>query len=123
MKLLGVSVQLLYGLLLIAGIGGLWWQAPVNTGTAPKVIMATVIYLPLVIMGLGVLLKDARLLTWLCFLLLFYFCGYVTQVMDPALRWLALLRVLLVCLLFIASLFYIRRLHAPSKQQHTQETP
>lgn len=108
MKALFLLVALTYALLLIAGIGGLWWQAPADAGTAPRLIMAAVIYLPLLICGIGVLLNDARLLTWLCFVLLFYFCGYVTQVMEPDLRYLALARVALVSLLFVLTLVYIR---------------
>lgn len=117
MKWLFAGVALLYALLLIAGIGGLWWQAPAEAGTAPRLIMATAIYLPLLICGLGVLLHDARLLTWLSFVLLFYFCGYVTQFMEPELRTLAVLRISLVSLLFILTLVYIRvlkRQHLPS---------
>lgn len=114
MKWLFAGVALLYALLLIASIGGLWWQAPAEAGTASRLIMAGTIYLPLLICGLGVLLRDARLLTWLCFILLFYFCGYVTQAMEPDLRLLALVRVLLVTLLFILTLVYIRAL----KQHH-----
>jgi uncharacterized membrane protein len=115
MTALFATTALLYALLLTAGIGGLWWHAPVNAGTAAKMIMATIVYLPLIITGIGVWLRDARLLTWLCFVLLFFFCGYVTQIVDAPMRSLALLRVTLVVLLFVVTLVYIRQLNAMSR--------
>ena len=125
MKLLFPTIACLYLLLLLAGIGGLWWQAPDTAGVGARLIMATAIYLPLLICGLGVLLRDARLLTWLSFVLLFYFCGYVTQFMEPELRTLALLRIALVSLLFILTLVYIRvlkRRTLPSPHNSGQPT-
>lgn len=98
----------LYLSLLVVGVGGLWNHAPDMAGTASKLIMTSVFYLPLLIMGLGILLKDTRLLTWLCFTLLFYFCGYVTQVMDPNMQILALVRAVIVVVLFTTILVYIR---------------
>lgn len=99
-----------YLLTLALGIGGLWWQAPDYAGTAPKIIMAVALYLPLLIMGLGVLLRDTRLLTWLCFVLLFYFCAYVAQFTDPNLRLLSAWRIGVISLLFVATMVYIRQL-------------
>lgn len=113
MKTLNIIVPLLYVLLLVAGIGGLWWQAPDAAGTGSRIVMSLIIYLPLLIMGLGVVLRDKRLLTWLCFVLLFYFCGYVTQFVDPQLRWLAAIRITLVVLLFGSTVFYIRLFNKP----------
>lgn len=123
MRLFYSVIVLLYMLLLAAGIGGLWWHAPGTAGTSARIIMASAIYLPLVVTGLGVLLRDARLLTWLCFVLLFYFCGYVTQVLEPDMRLLALTRITLVVLLFTLTLVYIRALKRHAASSHKNRNP
>lgn len=96
-------------LLLVLGIGGLAWQAPEGT---PALAVATyaVIYLPLLLF-LPVTLgrRDSRLLTWFCFLLLVYFCGFVMQATEPPPeRTLALVRIGVLAVLFGSCLWLIR---------------
>ncbi len=104
-------VLVTYVLLLVSAIGGLWWTAPDEAGVAASLIMTAVFYSPLLLLSIGLLLRDIRVMTWFCFLLLFYFCGYVTQVMDPSIRWLAVARVILTSLLFTLCMLYIRQLN------------
>ena len=96
-------------LLLILGIGGLWWQAPADAPAMAKVLFSLV-YLPLVLflpvtLGKG----DGRLLTWFSFLLLVYFCGFVMQATEPPPeRTLALARIGVLTVLFVSCLWLIR---------------
>lgn len=116
MQLYRISL-LLFLLLLVAGLGGYWLDAPDALGTGLNVVISLLIYTPLLIAGIGFILRDARLLTWLSFILLFYFCGFVTQFVEPDLRLLAAVRITLVSLLFCTILFYIRHLN------QTRRTP
>lgn len=102
---------LLYALLIVAGLGGFWIISADELSATFKLVMSIIVYSPLLITGLGFLLRDARLLTWLSFILLFYFCGFVTQFVEPDLRLLASVRIALVSLLFCTTLFYIRHLN------------
>lgn len=102
------SVSLL--MLVVVGVSGLWWLAPADAPLAAKLIMTTVIYLPLAIFLPATLRQDKRLMTWLCFMLLFYFSGYVTQLLDPPpVRTLAIAKVTLTSVLFILLMLDIRR--------------
>ncbi|MDF1780998.1 MAG: DUF2069 domain-containing protein [Alcanivoracaceae bacterium] len=101
-------------MLIIVGVAGLWWLAPPNSPITAKVIMSTVIYAPLALFLLATLKRDKRMLTWLCFILMFYFCGYVTQLLDPApVATLAIAKVSLTSVLFILLMLDIRRPESP----------
>lgn len=95
-------------LLLVVTIGGLLWKAPPEAPLAATAIM-TLIYAPLVLFLPATLGGDRRLLTWFCFLLLLYFCGFVMQAVEPPPeRTLALIRIGVIAVLFIASVYVIR---------------
>lgn len=95
--------------LVLSGAFGLWWLAPANAPFSAWLIMFSVLYGPLVIFLPATLQSDRRLLAWLCFLLLFYFCGFVMQAVDPPpVRTLALLRVTLTVVVFALSMLSIR---------------
>jgi uncharacterized membrane protein len=97
-------------LLLVLGAGGLVWQAPADTPATAMVLFALAAYLPLALFLPATLgRRDARLLTWFCFLLLVYFCGFVMQATEPApLRTLALARIGVLVVLFCSCLWLIR---------------
>lgn len=98
-------------LLIAVGIGSLLWLAPPSAldSMAARVIAATVLYAPLLLFVPAAFSNDRRLLTWLCFLLLFYFCGYTTQLLDaPPARTLAVLKLSLTVVLFVLSVVAIR---------------
>lgn len=101
--------RLLLVLLLVASIGGLIIQAPENTPPLSIVVMMLVLYLPLFIFFLPAWLADSRHLLWFCIVLLFYFCGFSTQVMspEPLIYWIVA-RIALVVGLFATSSFLIR---------------
>jgi uncharacterized membrane protein len=102
-------------MLIVVGVSGLWWLAPPDAPLKAKLIMSLVIYLPLAIFLPATLRADKRLLTWLCFMLLFYFSGYVTQLLDPPpVRTLAIAKVSLTVVLFVLVMFDIRRAGRPA---------
>ncbi|MEY1662447.1 DUF2069 domain-containing protein [Isoalcanivorax beigongshangi] len=99
-----------YLALMVSGIGGLLWSAPPDTPWLVQALMTLVLYGPLLLFAVGVCRHDARLLTWLCFVLLFYFCGFTVQLLDPPPRsWIAAVRVLCTVALFTTSVVLIRR--------------
>lgn len=98
-------------LLITVGAGTLVWLAPPAAldSLPARVIAAVILYGPLLVFLPGAFSADRRLLTWLCFLLLFYFCGYVTQLLEPPpARTLAVLKVSLTVVLFVFSAVVIR---------------
>lgn len=96
-------------MLIIVGSTGLWWLAPPDSPLTARIIMTTAIYLPLALFIPATVSQDKRLLTWLCFILLFYFCGYVTQLLDPPpVRTLAIAKVTLSSVAFILAMLDIR---------------
>ena len=95
--MLSALLRITYILLLVLGIAGLFWFAPPDTPTFAGVIMAPITLHP-------------RSLTWLCFLLLFYFCGYVVQCLNPPpVRTLAIVQVSLTVVLFLLAMQLMRR--------------
>ena len=104
-----IIVRVFYVLLMLAGIGGLWLMAPQDASIVAGLIMTLVIYGPLLVFIPAVMQGDARQLTWLCFLLLFYFCGYVVQAFYPwPMNLLAAFRLAFLTGLFIAAMLVIR---------------
>lgn len=102
--------------LIVAAIGGLWWQAPSagelsgNAILGAGIIMTLVLYGPLIVMLPATFKGDGRLLTWLCILLLFYFTAFSVQLLDPPpLRYLAMARAGLTVVLFVSALLVIRQ--------------
>lgn len=96
-------------MLVASGALGLWWLAPDGAPFGAWLIMFAVLYGPLAIFLPATLVSDRRLLAWLCFLLLFYFCGFVMQAVDPPpVRTLALLRLTLTSVVFALSMLDIR---------------
>lgn len=105
-----ILTRLFYALLLISGIGGLWWLAPPDAPGIAKVFMTLVVYGPLLLFLPAAMSGGARQLTWLCFLLMFYFCGYVVQLFyPPPMGVLAIFRVAFTCALFVCAMLVIRR--------------
>ena len=102
-------LRLTYALLLLIGLANQFWLGPPDAPWMAAVIMGVGLYLPLLLMMPAVINADKRGLTWLCFLLLFYFCGYVIQVLDPEpVRTLAIVKVSLTTVLFVLSMQVIR---------------
>ena len=102
-------VRILYGLVLAAGIGGLWLMRPEEADIIAGLIITLVLYAPLLFFIPGVVRGDSRQLTWLCFVLMFYFCAWVVQAFyPPPVRWLALLRIALLVGLYVVILLAIR---------------
>lgn len=98
-----------YGLLLAAGIGGLWLMAPPEAGLVAGVTLTLVVYGPLLFFLPAVVAGDGRQLSWLCFVLMFYFCFYVVHAFyPPPASWLAWLRLTLLVALFVCALLAIR---------------
>ncbi|MBL7249223.1 DUF2069 domain-containing protein [Alloalcanivorax marinus] len=99
-----------YVLLLVLGVAAQFWFAPPNAPVAASIIMALVLYLPLLLLMVAPLTLHPRSLTWLCFLLLFYFCGYVIQCLNPPpQRTLAIVQLSLTVVLFLSAMQLIRR--------------
>lgn len=108
--MLSFLVRACYALLLLLGIAAQFWFAPPQAPAAASVIMALVFYLPLSLMVMAPLTLHPRSLTWLCFLLLFYFCGYVVQCLNPPpQRTLAIVQLSLTVVMFIGAMQIIRR--------------
>lgn len=78
-----IALTVVHLALLATGIFSLLLTAPENTPTAAKVLFAAVVYGPLVLFLPASLTADRRLLTWFSFMLLFYFCWFVTEAVDP----------------------------------------
>ena len=96
-------------MLIVVGSAGLWWITPAQMPATAKVILNLFLYLPLAIFLPACWSADKRWLTWLCFILLFYFCGYVTQLLDPApVRTLAIAKTSLTVVLFVLAMLNIR---------------
>ena len=107
--------RLLHLLLIMVGLLSLWALAPSGelsqqARLGAGIIMAVVIYGPLLLLLPASLRADGRLLTWLCILLLFYFVGFAVQILDaaPARYW-AIAKTTLTVLLFCSSLWLIRQ--------------
>ncbi len=96
-------------MLILVGSIGLWWLLPAEMPVSARVILNLALYLPLAIFLPACWSADKRLLTWLCFILLFYFCGYVTQLLDPPpVRTLAVAKTSLTVVLFVLAMLSIR---------------
>lgn len=106
-------------LLLISGVAGLFQLAPPHSPPLAPAFVALLLYGPLLLMSLAAIRLHPRSLTWLCFLLLFYFCGFVTQSVEaPPARYWALLQIALSVVLFSLAIVKIRRtLRSPPPDQ------
>lgn len=108
--MLSALLRITYTLLLLLGVAGLFWFAPPDAPVFAGSIMAVVFYGPLLLMVAAPITLHPRSLTWLCFLLLFYFCGYVVQCLSPPpMRTLAIVQVSLTVVLFVLAMQLIRR--------------
>lgn len=99
--------------LIVVGVAGIWLLPSIEISEhsllTARLIMSFAIYFPLALFIPATLNNDKRLLTWLCFILMFYFCGYVTQLLDPPpVRTLAVAKVALTSVLFIFAMLAIR---------------
>ena len=102
-------VRILYGLVLAAGIGGLWLMGPDEPDLTVGILLTLGLYAPLLFFLPGVVRGDTRQLTWLCFVLMFYFCAWVVQAFyPPPTRWLALARLTVLVGLFVVILMAVR---------------
>lgn len=108
--MLNALVRLNAVLLLVGGVASLFALAPPHSPALAPTFMALILYGPLLLMALATIRLHPRSLTWLCFLLLFYFCGFVIQSFDaPPARYWGLLQVTLCVLLFALAVLKIRR--------------
>ena len=97
-------------LLLLVGISGLVTLAPPDTHIVSTVIIALVLYIPLLVMAPAVVDGNKRQCTWLCFMLLFYFCGYAVQLLDPPpVFTLAVAKTTLTVVVFVLAAMQIRQ--------------
>ena len=102
-------LRITYALLLLVGITGLFSLAPPDTHLVSTLIIAAVLYTPLIVMLPAVIDGNKRQATWLCFVLLFYFCGYAVQLLDPPpVRTLAIAKTTLTVMLFVLAAMQIR---------------
>lgn len=102
-------LRISYALLLLVGITGLFSLAPPDTHLVSTLIIAAVLYTPLIVMLPAVIDGNKRQATWLCFVLLFYFCGYAVQLLDPPpVRTLAIAKTTLTVMLFVLAAMQIR---------------
>ncbi|RJG17550.1 DUF2069 domain-containing protein [Alcanivorax profundi] len=102
-------LRITYALLLLVGITGLFSLAPPDTHLVSTLIIAAVLYTPLIVMLPAVIDGNKRQATWLCFVLLFYFCGYAIQLLDPPpVRTLAIAKTTLTVMLFVLAAMQIR---------------
>jgi uncharacterized membrane protein len=103
-------LRISYTLLLFVGISGLFSLAPPDVHIVSSIIFAVILYAPLVLMLPAVISGNKRQATWLCFILLFYFCGYAIQLLDPPpIRTLAIAKTSLTVMLFVFSALQIRQ--------------
>lgn len=108
--MLSALLRLTFVFLLVLGCAGLFWLAPPQSPPALPAMLALIFYGPLLLVGLAAARLHPRSLTWLCFLLLFYFCGYVVQAFNPPpARTLALVQISLTVVLFVLSTVAIRQ--------------
>ncbi|MZR61527.1 DUF2069 domain-containing protein [Alcanivorax sp. DP30] len=105
-----VLLRISYALLLLVGISGLFTLAPSDAHVVSTVIIALVLYVPLLAMLPAVVDGNKRQCTWLCFMLLFYFCGYAVQLLDPApVFTLAVAKTTLTVVVFVLAAMQIRQ--------------
>lgn len=105
-----VLLRISYALLLLVGISGVFTLAPPNTHFVSTLIIALVLYVPLLFMLPAVVDGNKRQCTWLCFMLLFYFCGYAIQLLDPApVFTLAVAKTTLTVVVFVLAAMQIRQ--------------
>lgn len=105
-----VLLRLSYALMLLVGISGLFTLAPPDTHIVSTVIIALVLYIPLLVMAPAVVDGNKRQCTWLCFMLLFYFCGYAVQLLDPPpVFTLAVAKTTLTVVVFVLAAMQIRQ--------------
>ena len=108
--MLNTLLRLTFLFLLVIGCAGLFWFSPPNAPATLPALLALIIYGPLLLVGLAARRLHPRSLTWLCFLLLFYFCGYVVQAFNPPpVRTLAVVEISLTVVLFVLCMVVIRR--------------
>ncbi|MCG8394443.1 MAG: DUF2069 domain-containing protein [Pseudomonadales bacterium] len=103
-------LRLSYLLLLIIGITGLFSLAPPGVHIVSSILMALILYGPLLLMSPAVISGNKRQATWLCFILLFYFCGFAVQLLDPPpIRTLAIAKTTLTVVVFVLAALQIRQ--------------
>lgn len=104
------GMRIFYGLLLASGMGGVWLMGPEDPDLLAGTLLSVGIYLPVLAFLPAVVRGDPRQLTWLCFILMFYFCGFVVQAFyPPPMRWLALVRLTFLTGFFALAVAAIRQ--------------
>lgn len=68
--------------MICCGVISIFMGNPTDNPSA-AVIMAVILYVPIALFLPASFLVDKRLLAWLSFLLMFYFCGFVLQATNP----------------------------------------
>ena len=102
--LLGTTV-----LLIATGIAALFFGPLGATKPLAASLVALVLHGPLALFLPACWRVDKRILAWFSFLLMFYFCGYVLQAVDPPpSRYWGLASSLLVCVLFVITVLAMR---------------
>lgn len=103
-------MRLTYALLMFVGVGGLFWIAPADIHVVATMIWAFILYFPLALMFPAFINGNKRLVTWMCFVLMFYFMGYSIQIFnEPPIRTLGLLKTTLTTVLFVLAVVQLRQ--------------
>lgn len=101
--------QTAFVMLLLSGVGGLWYLSPPDAPLIAVIMMTLVAYGPLLLFTHAVIQGEPRQLTWLCFVLLFYFCFYVVQAFYPwPVNGIAALRITALTFVFLSAMLLIR---------------
>lgn len=100
--------------LIITGMAALFSGPLGDNQLAAPAIMSLVIYGPLALFLPACWKADKRLLAWLSFLLMFYFCGYVLQATNPppGMYW-GITGAVLIAILFVLIVLAMRSPEAP----------
>jgi len=94
-----------FGLIVLFAATTLIW---VPAGKSPNIVICLIQTLPLLIFVSGLWRGFVRTYSWLCFVILIYFCITVTSLFIQSGRLVVWLELVLVVGLFIASVLFIR---------------
>ena len=97
--------SLLYIALCVSVLIKVGWDHPPQNS---KVAISMIVVLPLLLPIVGFFRKSLRAVSWLCFILCFYFINGVTDVWLRPEQFTGWMILVSSCLLFICNMFFIR---------------